>query len=1001
MAEQPRLSELIGIDREHRDSDHGWLFTAVLATLGGATLWMAFRYLSPTETRLLQNPWTYALAVPLGLVVLSFALRTVVSLVVERSVQLAFLMSLVVHLLLLIFAFDMVIPSRLFPDFFEDLERQRQILQKQQKIPLYFKLASATSGDKRPDYLRFMPTRHQATEVQQVGSAMLRTAHSESAKLPHLALNNAPTVTPHELQRRNSSDSRSSPNLNLSHIERSTLSSSSAPISTLPQGLELTSVQPSQLLEPSSIANVRHASPTGTVLPAPEAASVGQIASLADRLTEMQRRQISPSSPSTSNDPLVNFVRPRTAGGDIGAATRMSLPIQAPDLIGAPESGISIRPSRIADNSNRQSPVMLTPSSMPALGLPQSLMFDDLTHIGPGYSGEALAELAPRAAGQATSTDEAGLTGNDRELARSVIGLAAAPSSNQASIAVEVPDVQTLANLLEVTDAKPEPGNTSLAAKGLDHRTISQDSSKQLVKPQTLDHSSTLLNSQTPLSQRASLGDIRDREPTSSLSAEPLSRSRLEHSAEVLRRQIAGNVVDLPAEIDESISASSPNPNLTANESTDRVQDARSRAAISIPLAINANLDAPSALERRVIELPPMVRNQMPVTVADGAANLFERRMNLVPPKPAFQNRLNRLADEALHRNSQAGPLTELAIERGLIFLAKHQQSDGRWRLQDFDTQVLIRSDTAAIGLSLLAFQGAGYTHQQFKHAAVVDKALRFLVQHQKSDGDLYIPQDPASDQNAWLYSHAIATLALCEAYGMTQDEALKAPAQKAVAFMLASQDAQRGGWRYRPASGSDTSVTGWFTMALKSAQLAGLTVPKESLDRLTRFLDQSRHSRDKPHLFRYNPFAPDSAEQRHGLEPTVAMTSVGLLMRLYLGWQRTQPEMIAGADHLLQYPPTPGTRSKSRRDTYYWYYATQVMFHMGGERWKQWQAQLHAILIQDQITQGEFAGSWDPYLPTPDIWAPYAGRLYVTTMNLLSLEVNYRHLPLYDMTAK
>ena len=50
---------------------------------------------------------------------------------------------------------------------------------------------------------------------------------------------------------------------------------------------------------------------------------------------------------------------------------------------------------------------------------------------------------------------------------------------------------------------------------------------------------------------------------------------------------------------------------------------------------------------------------------------------------------------------------------------------------------------------------------------------------------------------------------------------------------------------------------------------------------------------------------------------------------------------------------------------------------------------------------EGPQAGSWDPYEPTADLWAKYGGRLYVTTLNLLSLEVNYRHLPLYDATAK
>ncbi|MFO1066188.1 MAG: hypothetical protein U0892_20195 [Pirellulales bacterium] len=40
-------------------------------------------------------------------------------------------------------------------------------------------------------------------------------------------------------------------------------------------------------------------------------------------------------------------------------------------------------------------------------------------------------------------------------------------------------------------------------------------------------------------------------------------------------------------------------------------------------------------------------------------------------------------------------------------------------------------------------------------------------------------------------------------------------------------------------------------------------------------------------------------------------------------------------------------------------------------------------------------------FYPTADLWARYGGRHYVTTMNLLSLEVTYRHLPLYDAAAK
>ena len=370
-------------------------------------------------------------------------------------------------------------------------------------------------------------------------------------------------------------------------------------------------------------------------------------------------------------------------------------------------------------------------------------------------------------------------------------------------------------------------------------------------------------------------------------------------------------------------------------------------------------------------------------------------------PKPAFQQRIDRLKDQHPQDESTLAPQTELAIERGLEFLAKHQRPDGSWRLQDFDTPVLIRSDTAATGLSLLAFQGAGYTHNQFKYAGTVTKAIEFLVQHQQPSGDLYIPQDPASDQNAWLYSHAIAALALSEAVGMTQDDQLRPAAQRAIDFMVASQDPQLGGWRYRPGAGADTSVTGWFMMAFKSGQLAGLKVPQQSFDAIEKFVAASQSSPQQPHLYRYNPFAADTPQQRHGLVPTSVMTSVGLLMRLYFGWQRDRAEMMAGADHLLAHPPENGSVSASRRDTYYWYYATQVMFHMRGERWKKWHETLYPLLLNSQIVEGEMTGSWDPNYPTPDLWARYGGRLYVTTLNLLSLEVSYRHLPLYEATSQ
>jgi hypothetical protein len=357
-----------------------------------------------------------------------------------------------------------------------------------------------------------------------------------------------------------------------------------------------------------------------------------------------------------------------------------------------------------------------------------------------------------------------------------------------------------------------------------------------------------------------------------------------------------------------------------------------------------------------------------------------------------------------------AGGRTERAIELGLDFLARHQSPDGRWSLHDYAQgregypneadAAALRSDSAATGLALLAFLGAGYDHVTGdRHQPVVAKGIDFLVGNQQANGDLYVREDAKSNESAWLYSHAIATIALCEAYGMTGDIKLREPAQRAIDFAVSSQHKTLGGWRYRPGFEADTSVTGWMLMALKSGELAGLDVPRESYERVRQWLDSAEAGREGQYV--YNPLAPDTAERRQGREPTNTMTAVGLLMRLYLGKNREDPELARGAEVLVRNLPDLGTYASRSRDTYYWYYATQVMFHMRGDHWKSWNERLHPLLVGSQLQRGPLAGSWDPRRPVPDRWGPQAGRIYVTTMNLLSLEVTYRHLPIYDSTAQ
>jgi len=378
-------------------------------------------------------------------------------------------------------------------------------------------------------------------------------------------------------------------------------------------------------------------------------------------------------------------------------------------------------------------------------------------------------------------------------------------------------------------------------------------------------------------------------------------------------------------------------------------------------------------------------------------------------PVEAFRQRDPARRPEAAKRyGSTEG--SERAVEMGLDFLARHQFPDGHWSVDRFPTPGRqeyadaapgrMRADTAATGLALLAFLGAGYTHVDNKHRTVVRKGIEWLIANQQPDGQLFtIPTD--TNRPARIYGHGIGAIALCEAYGMTRDPRLREPGQRAIQFIIEAQHPVKGGWRYTPNEGettwhkeSDTSVSGWQLMALKSAQMAGLEVPEEVMARVAHWLDLAQA--DGGSRYMYNPYAGNSPEQRQGLTPNLAMTAEGLLMRMYLGWDRAHPAMIRGADYLQDNLPELGDPDNSLRDAYYWYYATQVMFQMQGHHWIAWNERLRPLLAGSQVQQGPLAGSWHPNRPVPDRWAHAAGRLYVTTLNLLMLEVYYRHLPLF-----
>ena len=121
-------------------------------------------------------------------------------------------------------------------------------------------------------------------------------------------------------------------------------------------------------------------------------------------------------------------------------------------------------------------------------------------------------------------------------------------------------------------------------------------------------------------------------------------------------------------------------------------------------------------------------------------------------------------------------------------------------------------------------------------------------------------------------------------------------------------------------------------------------------------------------------------------------MTAEALVSRQLLGWPRDFPALIKGVGQVSAHLQEGGDRN-----IYYWYYATQLLHNMRNEQWERWNPKIREGLIGLQVKDDTCAkGSWDPFSPVPDIWAERAGRLYLTSLSILTLEVYYRYLPLY-----
>lgn len=359
------------------------------------------------------------------------------------------------------------------------------------------------------------------------------------------------------------------------------------------------------------------------------------------------------------------------------------------------------------------------------------------------------------------------------------------------------------------------------------------------------------------------------------------------------------------------------------------------------------------------------------------------------PPATAISAALSGRSAESRQQLLGAGGgtgETETAVGLALEWIVRQQRKDGLWSLQgpyaDGSRQ---ENRLAASALALLALQGAGNTPAAGEHHAAVAKAWKALLRLQATDGTF--DAGPMIEQHQ-MYAHGQITIALCELFGMTKDPELAEPARRALGYCLAAQMPD-GGWRYQPPrpggdNRGDMSVTGWFLMALKSGEMAGLAVPPATYERLAAFLDAVFVSPEKGYGYQISP-----GQKYFDFRP--ALTAEALLCRLYLGSKPDEPRIASGVALLLREAPIDF--DYRRKNVYAWYYETQVCHHVGGRAWEAWNRRMQAELVPAQVATGREKGSWDP---ANDQWGYVGGRLFMTSLCTCMLEVYYRHLPLY-----
>jgi len=340
-------------------------------------------------------------------------------------------------------------------------------------------------------------------------------------------------------------------------------------------------------------------------------------------------------------------------------------------------------------------------------------------------------------------------------------------------------------------------------------------------------------------------------------------------------------------------------------------------------------------------------------------------------------------------------PAQTRAVARGLAWLAGDQNEDGSWTAKigyklnnDYNFTSKNNGHVGVTALACMAFLAGGNLPGRGPYGAEVERGLGFILASVQEDG--YITR-----HRTRMYSHAFATLCLAEVYGTTRREDVRRKLQKAVDFIVKSQN-REGGWRYEPyAIESDMSIVVCQVLALRAARNIGIRVPKETVDRAARYVVDSAVT-GASHAQNFNKYGNTGMEigsfryQKDEISrSSFALTAAGVTALHGLGIY-SDDSIERGVEYLFRKMPGFNQIDGRRAGGHYFfwyghYYGVQAMYTVGSPYWEPYFEELRDLLLELQQEDG----SW------PNRTGP--GAAFGTAMGVLILEIPFRFLPIFQ----